>query len=61
MNEKPDAESREDGSRNVSIWLSKEVLDAIESKRSDLDRSRSWMTEVALRAFLSLPPRSKKS
>jgi hypothetical protein len=57
MSEKPDAESQESGSRNISVWLDADVLEAIEVKKRELQRSRSWLTNLALRTFLGLPPK----
>jgi len=39
---------------SVSLYLSKAVLDALDAKSEDLERSRSWIANDALKRGLGL-------
>ena len=39
---------------SVSLYLSKEVLEALDARSEDLERSRSWMANDALKRGLGI-------
>ena len=59
MDEKPDEKA---GKRVVSLWLAPDVVDALDARAKDLERSRSWMASLLLKQALGLiPDEDKKS
>jgi hypothetical protein len=43
--------------RGVTLYLDGDVVEVLKTKERELDRSWSWMANLALRAFLGLPPK----
>ncbi|MFA5321957.1 MAG: hypothetical protein WC373_04730 [Smithella sp.] len=53
MDEKPDEKT---GKRVVSLWLAPELIDTLDAKANDIDRSRSWMASFLLKQALGMIP-----
>lgn len=49
-----ETEKEKEKKEAVSLWLSEEVIEALDKKSDDLDRSRSWIANDSLKRDLGL-------
>jgi len=57
MDEKPDEKA---GRRGVTLWLDPKIIDALDSKAMDIERSRSWMASLIFKQALGMIPDDDK-
>jgi predicted transcriptional regulator len=57
MDEKPDEKA---GCRGVTLWLDPKIIDTLDAKAKDIERSRSWMASFLLKQALGIQPDDEK-